>query len=334
MHSTTSNKSVSVVIPTYNGQHLLQQYLPSVKKALNFSFSNYEIIVIDDGSSDNTMDFIRSTYPEVILIKNKINQGFSATINRGIEKSSKQLLLCLNNDMELPHNFFENQLSFFDKPDTFGVMSAIKDINKEYILESRKIPEICSYGIKIKDAPNTKNGEEPYTFYLCGGNGLYNAKKIKMLGGFSNLYKPFYFEDVDLSARAWSVGWKSYYCDAAECYHMHSATIKSLNNIEFIETTSYLNFLKFSYFFLPEKLKKRFIVSSYLRVFYFSIAALLNTSKKNRVKAMVLLIKNRNVISKMESDFLDLCRTNRLTRKPINEVISNYFSSLPNKHLA
>ncbi len=326
MNTSPKKASVSVIIPTYNGKHLLKKYIPSVKAALEFSSLQNEIIIIDDASTDDSIKYLEEQHPNIIVLQNAKNQGFTEAINKGIRIASKDLTLCLNNDIELPPNFFENQLDYFVKDDTFGVMSSIKDIKSKKLLEGRKTPEITSYGIKVRDAGDTTtSNKNPYTFFLCGGNGLFDTKKIQLLGGFSSLYKPFYFEDVDLSARAWLAGWKSYYCDKAECYHVHSATIKSLNKQEYIEKTSYLNFLKFSYFFLPENMKRKFILATYARIILFSISATINKQKRIRVTAMTLFLKEKKSISKNSDAFSDLCRKHCLNRLTMRKIISVFF---------
>ena len=94
------SKSVSVVIPNYNGAHLLQKNLPSVIRALDFIQVEYEIIVVDDCSKDDSVLFIQTNYPAIKLIRNEKNGGFSISCNRGIELADKELILLLNTDIE------------------------------------------------------------------------------------------------------------------------------------------------------------------------------------------------------------------------------------------
>ena len=72
--SNISNPSISIVIPNYNGRDLLEKNIPSLLAALN-NF-DFEIIVVDDCSSDDSVQFLKDTYPNVIVIKSNKNQGF------------------------------------------------------------------------------------------------------------------------------------------------------------------------------------------------------------------------------------------------------------------
>jgi GT2 family glycosyltransferase len=115
--------SISVVIPNYNGKHLLESNIPFVYAALRSSgITDFEIIVSDDASHDDSVDFLKSNYPAIILIENKINKGFSGNMNVGIFRSTKDLVLLLNSDVVLTAGYFKNQLHYFKKSDTFGVM--------------------------------------------------------------------------------------------------------------------------------------------------------------------------------------------------------------------
>ena len=83
-HNSGAKRSISVVIPNYNGRDLLAENIPSVFDALNTALVDYEVIVVDDASTDESVTFIEATFPQVILLKNPQNRGFSPTINRGI----------------------------------------------------------------------------------------------------------------------------------------------------------------------------------------------------------------------------------------------------------
>ena len=109
---SNSRKSISVVIPNYNGSKLLEQNLPSVYEALNNAKTDFEIIITDDCSTDSSVTFIRQNYPLVRLVINEKNQGFSASCNKGIALANKDLILLLNTDIELNKDFFESQFMF------------------------------------------------------------------------------------------------------------------------------------------------------------------------------------------------------------------------------
>jgi GT2 family glycosyltransferase len=229
-----TKKNISVVIPSFNGKELLEQYLPSLLETLRNSrqVPQYETIVVDDASTDGTDVFLTENYPEVIYLKNTENMGFSKTSNRGLHQAKHELVLFLNNDMVLNDDFFEKTIPYFDQEDTFGVFSEIRDSLGEKKLEGQKAPKCKKHRIHYEDNRETKG---PFTFYLCGGNALVSRKKMLELQGFNEIFSPFYFEDFDVSLRAWRKGWKCYYTEETFCKHCHSQTINSNFSKEYVQ---------------------------------------------------------------------------------------------------
>ena len=248
------SKSVSVVIPTFEGKELLEMYLPSLFRTLQTSarVSSYEVIVVDDASSDDTELFLQKKYPEVVFIKNDENSGFSKTSNRGLQRATCDLVLFLNNDMVLNDDFFDKTIPFFNQDDTFGVFSEIRDSEGIKKLEGQKLPVITR--CKIHYADNVEASQcdisttksNPYSFYICGGNMLVSRKKMIELQGFNEIYSPFYFEDFDVSLRAWRNGWFCYYTAETFSKHCHSTTIKKKFSADYVQTIFIRNRLIFN----------------------------------------------------------------------------------------
>lgn len=232
-------KGVSVVIPNYNGVQLFPETLPTVYEALQTVQLPFEIIIADDCSTDASLSFLQKNFREIKIISNQKNSGFSITANNGIRNAQYDLVLLLNSDVKLEPNYFINQLHYFEKEDTFGVMGRIVGWNDDTIQDGAKYPSF--HGVKIKTAGNyiLDNEEEMknglYTMYLSGANALLDRKKFIEIGGFNELFSPFYVEDFELSLRAWRRGWKCYYDYQSVCRHQVSISIKSKakkNNIK------------------------------------------------------------------------------------------------------
>lgn len=238
------HKGISVVIPNYNGHRLLEQILPCAYEALQNCGQPYEVIISDDCSTDDSVSFIGQHYPEIILIKNPVNRGFSPTINAGIFKASHDLVLLLNSDVKLMPDYFAEQFKYFELPDTFGVMGRIVGWADEKIQDAAKYPSF--HGAKIKTSGNyypasPSKDDRLFSMYLSGANALVDRKKLLSLGGFDELYAPFYVEDFDLSLRAWRLGWKCYYDHFSVCRHQVSVSIRSSASKRFINTIYYRN---------------------------------------------------------------------------------------------
>jgi GT2 family glycosyltransferase len=268
---TQVKRSISVVIPNYCGKELLEKYLPSVFEALSFSknISDYEVIVVDDCSTDNSISFLKATYPNIMLLENEKNKGFSISINKGIFAATKELVFLLNTDMQLPADIFDKLCPFFDKTDTFGVFPTVKDFSTNNISEAQKLPNIKSDAIHYID--NKEQADSCYTFYLCGGNALVSREKIRILGGFNTIYSPFYFEDFDLCLRAWKQDWKSYYTPDSYCLHYHSATINENFKKEEVEKIFIRNRMIFNYLHAENTSHLIFIVKTIFKYLFASV---------------------------------------------------------------
>lgn len=223
---------ISIIIPNYNGRYLLEQTLPSVIGAAKDSALPFEIIVCDDCSSDDSISFLQKEYPEIKLLTNQVNKGFSPTINKGIFNAQYSHVLLLNSDVKLTPGYFNGLLRYFERADTFGVMSKIIGWDDDKIQDGGKYPSF--HGLKIKTSGNyipvhKEEGQWLYSMYLSGANALVDREKILLLGGFDELFAPFYVEDYELCLRAWRMGWKCYYDDFSVCRHKVSVSINSSN---------------------------------------------------------------------------------------------------------
>lgn len=235
-------KSISIIIPNYNGEKLLATYLPFTFAAIENAGVAYEIIVVDDCSTDRSVEYIKEHYPQIKLLVNAKNAGFSFTCNQGINAAQHDLVLLLNSDVKLTPDYFEPQFKYFDADDTFGVMGRIIDMEGDHIQDAARMPKFN--GLKLKtdyfyytDAVD----DRLYTFYLSGANALIDAKKLKAIGGFYELFSPFYCEDMELSIRAWKLGWKCYYEHQSVCRHQVSATTKDFQKPKWIKSIYYRN---------------------------------------------------------------------------------------------
>jgi len=235
-------RSISVIIPNYNGRNLLALYLPSVINALVLADIPYELIIVDDCSKDDSVAFIRAAYPEVILIANSKNSGFSYTCNQGIRIAKMELTFLLNSDVQLSPDYFTAQWKYFDHSDTFGVMGRIMSKDGQRIEDAARI--LFYKGCRIKANQFYYSNEEDarsYTAYLSGANALVSTKKLKELEGFDEIFSPFTSEDSDLCTRAWLVGWKCYYEHSSVCYHQVSGSIRKNIKPNFVKKIYFRN---------------------------------------------------------------------------------------------
>jgi GT2 family glycosyltransferase len=230
---THNGFSISVILPNYNGRKLLESNLPSLIDALKKYKYDSEVIVVDDCSSDDSIDFLTKQYPEIIIEKNEINSGFSSTCNKGVFSASKKLLCIANTDVSFSADYFTNALPAFSDSTVFSVKGDI--IN--YDVEPDKISSIenasslyFKHGLlrsstRIKPDPNLLTGKVGDQFTLLGCCFICDRDKMLTLGGYDEIYSPFYWEDSDLPLRAVQKGYKLAYIPECISYHKTSSTI-------------------------------------------------------------------------------------------------------------
>lgn len=232
-------QGISVVIPNFNGLSLLPHVLPTVYDALEKTNLPFEVLVVDDCSTDDSVTFLSDNFPYVKIIVNNHNSGFSISSNNGIRTATYDLVLLLNSDVKLEQDYFKYLLRYFETKDTFGVMGKIIGWEDNTIQDGAKYPSF--HYAKIKTSVNyileneADMNEGLLTVYLSGANALLDRNKFLHLGGFNEMFTPFYVEDYELSLRAWRMGYQCYYENRAVCRHRVSTTIKSRNKKSYVK---------------------------------------------------------------------------------------------------
>lgn len=299
--------NISVVIPNYNGVHLFPKTLPCLYQALKYCGKQFEIIIIDDSSTDDSVSYLRKNFPDIKLYENKKNSGFSITINKGIFTAQYELIFLLNSDVRLLENYFESQFKYFDLPDTFGVMGKIIGWDNEQVQDGAKYPEF--HGFKLKTSKNclpgnSKSSDLIPSLYLSGANALVSREKLLLLKGFNELFSPFYIEDLDLSVRAWRSGYKCYFDPFSVCRHKTSESIKSKDKKVYIRTIYNRNKLYFHAIHL-----------SGLNLMGWGVQTLLEllirllSFRIDYLNSCLALLRNLKAVKSSRADFNLVCKT-------------------------
>ncbi len=314
---SNSRKSISVVIPNYNGKHLLERNLPFVCEALNNTKIDFEIIIVDDFSTDNSAIFITQNYPLVILMINEKNHGFSFSCNKGIAIANKELVLLLNTDIELNSNFFESQFKYFDLPDTFGVMSKIIGAKNGETQDTARFLKYSGFKIKANNFFHLENEDflTP-TAYLSGANALIDTKKLKDIGGFDEIFSPFYCEDFELGLRAWRLGWKCYYDPKSYCIHDHSSTTKNYRTQNWVKAIFFRNRL----YVHKIHLNSIHLACWYLQIIFFDMLFMWIGLKFYYYKSFAMFLNNQNPARQSRKNLKELMISHQSTIS-IDDVI-------------
>lgn len=219
---------VQVVIPNWNGCH----FLPRCLKALAAqSFSDFLITVVDNGSTDGSVDWLHKHTPYVQVIVNTSNRGFAAAVNQGIRTSDSQYIATLNNDTEPEPGWLEALVAAAESDKRVGMCaSKILFANAPHLINSAGIC-VDSAGIawdykggEPDRTPEKENSIAVEVFGPCAGAALYRRKMLDEVGLFDEDFFA-YLEDVDLAWRARLAGWRALYVPTARVYHVHSGTL-------------------------------------------------------------------------------------------------------------
>lgn len=232
--------NVSLVIPNWNGKSLMEKnisfWLLAKKDKVN---KIDEIIIVDDGSSDDSVKFLRQNYiAEVKLVCHRVNRGFSAAVNTGFRSAKNPIVALINTDVIPDANFLEHILPHFKDKKVFGVSMHEKGYG---------FARGAFFDGYIIHKPGKELNHSVNSFWVSGGSSVLNRKLWMQLGGFDEqLFSPFYWEDVDVSYRAQKRGFKVLWEPKAQVVHQHEAVINRSNfkmwRVSLIKERNYLLF--------------------------------------------------------------------------------------------
>lgn len=228
-------KKISVIIPNYNGKELIQKNLPQVIK----NCPKCQIIIVDDASTDDSARYIEKNFKDVKLIEQKIRKGFAHSANTGVKESSGELVLLLNSDVSPRQDFLKYAQVHFENEKVFAVGLA------DYSHENGKVVVRGKGGAKftkgfLSHFPAKNSAAQ--SFWVSGGSSLVDRQKFLELGGFDEIYAPFYWEDIDLCYRARKKGYICLFEPKSKVDHFHEeGAIKKHFSPFYIKSISYKN---------------------------------------------------------------------------------------------
>jgi len=213
----TQIPSVSFVILNYNGKEITERCINSLINSIKDI--DYEIIVVDNGSNDGSAYYLESKFNFIKVINKRENKYISA-YNDGVKEAKNQWVFLLNNDMTFENGFLTPILEHLSQEDIFAVGSKMLKENKD-VERCANIPSF-KYGYLLIKSVDV---DEFLPSIYIGTHGVFNRDKFLEIGGFDDIYSPFYSEDLDLCYRAWKRGWMTYIEPRSIIYHKHMVTI-------------------------------------------------------------------------------------------------------------
>lgn len=221
----SQDPEVSVVIVNHNRASLLAQCLVSLQ---NQTFEDFEILVVDNASTDESRGIVESTGdPRIHWLPQSVNHGFAAGSNVGIKASRSPLIALLNNDAEAGREWLERLVSAAEDGSSYGMWAS-----RILRADGRGIDKVGH--LMFPDGQNRGRGtgqcnegrfeQKEECFFPDGCAALYRRELLRELGGFDEDFFA-YGDDADLGVRACWLGWKCLYVPRAIVYHRHSSTL-------------------------------------------------------------------------------------------------------------
>ena len=219
----------SVVIPNYNGESYLENCLASLERQ---DETDFEVIVVDDGSSDGSAEKARERFPHVRFLFHEENRGFAAAVNTGIKAAKADAVILLNNDTVAGRHFVGTLVRELRKrPDIFSVAACMLDLHHpERVDDAGDNFSALGWAYSpARDKPAADFRRRRSIFSACAGAAIYRKDVLLKLGGFDERHFA-YLEDVDLGFRAQWAGWRSVYAPRARVLHAGSGSSGSRYN--------------------------------------------------------------------------------------------------------
>ena len=235
---------IAVVILNWNGKNFLQRFLPSV---LSTSYSHYEVIVADNGSSDDSVDFLQNNYPAIRLIRFDHNLGFAKGYNEALKLVEADYYALLNSDAETSPGWLQPMVRLLESDPSIAACQS-----KLLLFANKKLFEysgaaggwLDKYGYpfakgRVFDVCEEDHGQydqqEPI-FWASGAALFIRAKVFHEMQGFDEYFFA-HQEEIDLCWRMQLAGYKIYSCPASVVYHVGGGTLPKGNSRK-----TYLNF--------------------------------------------------------------------------------------------
>lgn len=235
--------NIAIVILNWNGEELLEKFLPSV---VNNS-KQASIYVADNASSDDSIMFVKTNYPEIHIIQNKTNAGFAKGYNEALKTIDADMYCLLNNDVEVSENWLRPIVNTFEEEkNTAIIQPKIRDYKNKLFFEYAGAAGgyIDKYGypycrgrlFNTLEKDHGQYDDKVEIFWASGACLFIRASVFKKLKGFDTHFFA-HMEEIDLCWRAKNLGYSVRYVGDSKVYHVGGATLNQLN-----PKKTYLNF--------------------------------------------------------------------------------------------
>ncbi len=207
--------SCRIIVLNYNRRDLLEKFLPSVVACAKASRHPCRVTVLDNASSDDSVDFVKRRFSEadvVVAGQNKVLCSY----NEAVRRFEEEIVILLNNDIQPEKDFVDPLVSIFLEREDAFFAATHGDRSVVAIRWGLVTPDVSHLeGNRLREEPG---------FAFSAGIAAFDRKKFLELGGFDEMYLPGRYEDVDLCYRGWKKGWRGYYVPQARKFHVGAAS--------------------------------------------------------------------------------------------------------------
>ncbi|MCC7011570.1 MAG: glycosyltransferase family 2 protein [Planctomycetes bacterium] len=220
---------VCVVILNLNGRHHLERCFESLA-AMDYPKDKLDVLLIDNGSDDGSVEECRKRWPWVRLEVNPRNVGFAPGCNQGARlRGDASVLAFLNNDIRVDRGWLRELVQPIARGEAAATGSKMLSWDGKTIDSAGGGVNFHGIGLAYgyKDVPSAEHDVPRKTLFACGGAMAMDARTFDEVGGFDNEFFAYY-EDVDLGWRTWVLGHEVHYVPSSVCWHHHHGTSKRL----------------------------------------------------------------------------------------------------------
>jgi GT2 family glycosyltransferase len=295
---------ISVIIVNFNGKDLLRDCIEAL---YNQSFEDLEVIVVDNASSDGSVQYLRTTYPDIKLLPLSENSGFAKANKEGLKAAHGNYIMLFNNDIEANKDCIKNLYEAMNAHPDVGICASKMIVYGQDTIDSAGDGFITSLkGYKRGEGlPSGLYNSEEYIFGACAGAALYRRKMLDEIGFLDEDFFLIH-EDSDFNFRAQLSGWKTFYVPSAVVYHKVRSSIGSMSDNEVYYTLRNIEFVRIKN--IPVGLFIRclpgFIIGTVSEFLYYALKhgklGLFLKAKKDALKKLGPMLEKRKEIMKLK----------------------------------
>lgn len=317
----------SINLITWNGERYIEDCLYSVLKQ---TFQDFSLIIIDNGSTDRTVEIMKERFPHLNILQHKENVGFAKAHNQAIHWSKSEYVLCLNQDVVLEPDFLQKTNEFLERSSLAAAITPkvlrTQEKEKTKYIDTLGLKLLKNFSVVEIGAGEQDDGQfdiPQEVFGISGAVPIYSRKALEEIRYKNEYFDEDFFsykEDVDISARFRYAGWQCWYNPAAVAYHDRSVgaerekmskwkVLKARRRkSKFANFYSYRNHLYFLYKNIPNYKIKNFwpiLFYEFVKFFYVLIFETKNLKAWSNFFKIKKTLKNKRELIKKERKISD-----------------------------